>query len=268
MWRHGQRRYHILSPTFFLSIKYIVLEVVIFVQVALIKHCICRKLLEIHYAILLEQNKVLSICGSPGSRAAEEKQFFDSHLAPFYRIEQVSILLFIKSYFFMASMFIIATIPAPHLGKQPSTITEDNIQILFEIQKLDRLVVGTANMAAAAAAFKRTWFNFLIRRSLLKAQSHFPVLRLTVNFKALLEISIAGQQNPVSVIIQVLDINHSNVIKTKSPHNLELQLFAAEAKFDAKSDSRFGWRQSQLQSLKAFKIPLFSSKNDIFNHFN
>lgn len=25
----------------------------------------------------------------PGSRAAEEKQFFDSHLAPFYRIEQV-----------------------------------------------------------------------------------------------------------------------------------------------------------------------------------
>lgn len=25
----------------------------------------------------------------PGSRAAEEKLFFDSHLAPFYRIEQV-----------------------------------------------------------------------------------------------------------------------------------------------------------------------------------
>lgn len=25
----------------------------------------------------------------PGSKAAEEKQFFDSHLAPFYRIEQV-----------------------------------------------------------------------------------------------------------------------------------------------------------------------------------
>lgn len=25
----------------------------------------------------------------PGSKAAEEKSFFDSHLAPFYRIEQV-----------------------------------------------------------------------------------------------------------------------------------------------------------------------------------
>ncbi|KAF4382786.1 hypothetical protein G4B88_021569 [Cannabis sativa] len=55
----------------------------------------------------------------PGSRAAEEKQFFDSHLAPFYRIEQL----------------IIATIPDPNLGKQPSIITEDNIQLLFEIQK-------------------------------------------------------------------------------------------------------------------------------------
>ncbi|XP_062086533.1 uncharacterized protein LOC133792637 isoform X2 [Humulus lupulus] len=54
----------------------------------------------------------------PGSRAAEEKQFFDSHLAPFYRIEQL----------------IIATIPDPHLGKQPSIVTEDNIQLLFEIQ--------------------------------------------------------------------------------------------------------------------------------------
>lgn len=29
-----------------------------------------------------------------GSRAAEEKHFFDSHLAPFYRIEQVSVMLF------------------------------------------------------------------------------------------------------------------------------------------------------------------------------
>jgi Niemann-Pick C1 protein len=35
----------------------------------------------------------------PGSKAAEEKRFFDTHLAPFYRIEQVllnsSFLLFI-----------------------------------------------------------------------------------------------------------------------------------------------------------------------------
>ncbi|PON66253.1 Niemann-Pick C type protein [Parasponia andersonii] len=55
----------------------------------------------------------------PGSRAAEEKQFFDSHLAPFYRIEQL----------------IIATIPDQRLGKRPSIVTEDNIQLLFEIQK-------------------------------------------------------------------------------------------------------------------------------------
>ncbi|KAI5432551.1 hypothetical protein KIW84_020023 [Lathyrus oleraceus] len=55
----------------------------------------------------------------PGSKAAEEKDFFDSHLAPFYRIEQL----------------IIATIPESENGKPPSIITEDNIQLLFEIQE-------------------------------------------------------------------------------------------------------------------------------------
>ncbi|KAJ4715850.1 Niemann-Pick C1 protein-like [Melia azedarach] len=55
----------------------------------------------------------------PGSRAAAEKQFFDSHLAPFYRIEQL----------------ILATLPDPKHGKRPSIVTEDNIQLLFEIQK-------------------------------------------------------------------------------------------------------------------------------------
>ncbi|KAH9694350.1 SSD domain-containing protein [Citrus sinensis] len=55
----------------------------------------------------------------PGSRAAGEKQFFDSHLAPFYRIEQL----------------ILATLPDPKNGKQPSIITEDNFQLLFEMQK-------------------------------------------------------------------------------------------------------------------------------------
>lgn len=29
----------------------------------------------------------------PGSRAAKEKQYFDTHLAPFYRIEQVVFLI-------------------------------------------------------------------------------------------------------------------------------------------------------------------------------
>ncbi|KAL3830515.1 hypothetical protein ACJIZ3_019317 [Penstemon smallii] len=60
----------------------------------------------------------------PGSRAAEEKQFFDSHLAPFYRIEQL----------------IIATIPDSAHGKAPSIVTESNINLLFDIQKkVDRI---------------------------------------------------------------------------------------------------------------------------------
>ncbi|XP_019435795.1 PREDICTED: Niemann-Pick C1 protein-like [Lupinus angustifolius] len=55
----------------------------------------------------------------PGSKAAEEKDFFDSHLAPFYRIEQL----------------IIATIPESEHGKPPSIITDENIELLFEIQE-------------------------------------------------------------------------------------------------------------------------------------
>ncbi|KAG9151287.1 hypothetical protein Leryth_002836 [Lithospermum erythrorhizon] len=55
----------------------------------------------------------------PGSRAAKEKEFFDHHLAPFYRIEQL----------------IIATLPDTVQGKPPSIITEDNIKLLFDIQK-------------------------------------------------------------------------------------------------------------------------------------
>ncbi|EYU30271.1 hypothetical protein MIMGU_mgv1a000352mg [Erythranthe guttata] len=54
----------------------------------------------------------------PGSRAAKEKQFFDTHLSPFYRIEQL----------------IIATIPDTH-GKAPSIVTDSSISLLFDIQK-------------------------------------------------------------------------------------------------------------------------------------
>ncbi|KAK9164931.1 hypothetical protein Scep_000122 [Stephania cephalantha] len=54
-----------------------------------------------------------------GSKAGAEKRFFDSHLAPFYRIEQL----------------ILATIPDTKNGKVPSIVTEENIQLLFEIQK-------------------------------------------------------------------------------------------------------------------------------------
>ncbi|KAL2499279.1 Patched family protein [Abeliophyllum distichum] len=55
----------------------------------------------------------------PGSRAAEEKQFFDNHLAPFYRIEQL----------------IIATTPDTVNGKAPTIVTENNIKLLFDVQK-------------------------------------------------------------------------------------------------------------------------------------
>ncbi|KAJ4829723.1 hypothetical protein Tsubulata_020732 [Turnera subulata] len=60
----------------------------------------------------------------PGSKAAEEKEFFDRHLAPFYRIEQL----------------ILATLPDREHGKMTSIVTDDNIQLLFDIQdKVDAL---------------------------------------------------------------------------------------------------------------------------------
>ncbi|KAJ8762193.1 hypothetical protein K2173_007348 [Erythroxylum novogranatense] len=55
---------------------------------------------------------------APGSKAAAEKQFFDSHLAPFYRIEQL----------------ILATLPDIH-GKSPTIITDENIKLLFDLQR-------------------------------------------------------------------------------------------------------------------------------------
>ncbi|EFH67498.1 predicted protein [Arabidopsis lyrata subsp. lyrata] len=54
-----------------------------------------------------------------GSRAAQEKQFFDTHLAPFYRIEQL----------------IIATVQKSSHEKAPEILTDDNIKLLFDIQK-------------------------------------------------------------------------------------------------------------------------------------
>ncbi|KAJ4891157.1 Patched family protein [Raphanus sativus] len=54
-----------------------------------------------------------------GSRAAEEKRFFDTHLAPFYRIEQL----------------IIATVPTSSHENAPEILTDDNIKLLFDIQK-------------------------------------------------------------------------------------------------------------------------------------
>lgn len=53
-----------------------------------------------------------------GSRAAEEKLYFDTHLAPFYRIEQL----------------LLATKPVAAHEKAPTIVTEENIKLLFEIQ--------------------------------------------------------------------------------------------------------------------------------------
>ncbi|CAN6688278.1 unnamed protein product [Malus baccata var. baccata] len=70
----------------------------------------------------------------PGSKAAEEKQYFDSHLAPFYRIEQL----------------IIATVPDPKDGKSPSIVTDDNIQLLFDIQnKVDGIRANYSDSVVA-----------------------------------------------------------------------------------------------------------------------
>ncbi|CAM6128550.1 unnamed protein product [Calypogeia fissa] len=56
---------------------------------------------------------------APGSEAAEEKSFFDSHLAPFYRIEQL----------------ILATIPEDGESSAPYIVTNRNLLLLFQIQK-------------------------------------------------------------------------------------------------------------------------------------
>ncbi|KQJ84058.1 hypothetical protein BRADI_5g18407v3 [Brachypodium distachyon] len=60
---------------------------------------------------------------SPGSRAADEKQYFDSHLAPFYRIEQL----------------VLAT-SASDQSEAPTIVNENNMKLLFQIQnKVDDL---------------------------------------------------------------------------------------------------------------------------------
>ncbi|KAM7258591.1 hypothetical protein ACFE04_014332 [Oxalis oulophora] len=70
----------------------------------------------------------------PGSKAAEEKQFFDSHLAPFYRIEQL----------------ILGTLPNQEQGKAPSIVTDDNIQLLFEIQnKVDSIIINYSGLSVS-----------------------------------------------------------------------------------------------------------------------
>uniref|UniRef100_A0A0E0PCP4 SSD domain-containing protein n=1 Tax=Oryza rufipogon TaxID=4529 RepID=A0A0E0PCP4_ORYRU len=55
---------------------------------------------------------------SSGSRAADEKQYFDSHLAPFYRIEQL----------------VLAT-SAFGGSEAPTIVNDNNMKLLFQIQK-------------------------------------------------------------------------------------------------------------------------------------
>ncbi|KAF0891217.1 hypothetical protein E2562_009398 [Oryza meyeriana var. granulata] len=55
---------------------------------------------------------------SSGSRAADEKQYFDSHLAPFYRIEQL-----------------VLSTSAFGGPEAPTIVNDNNIKLLFQIQK-------------------------------------------------------------------------------------------------------------------------------------
>ncbi|PKU82679.1 hypothetical protein MA16_Dca021955 [Dendrobium catenatum] len=61
----------------------------------------------------------ISLWVGHGSKAAEEKRFFDYHLAPFYRIEQL----------------VLATVPVSKNAMAPSIVTDQNMKLLFEIQK-------------------------------------------------------------------------------------------------------------------------------------
>ncbi|KAJ1427399.1 Sterol-sensing domain [Sesbania bispinosa] len=56
----------------------------------------------------------------PGSKAAQEKQFFDSHLAPFYRIEQL----------------ILATVPDHMNSTSPRIVSEDNIRCCCQVDAI------------------------------------------------------------------------------------------------------------------------------------
>lgn len=71
---------------------------------------------------------------SHGSQAAAEKEFFDSHLSPFYRIEQL----------------ILATVPQPGETSAPSIVTDKNILLLFEMQKKIDSIRGNNSGASIA----------------------------------------------------------------------------------------------------------------------
>ncbi|KAM0866686.1 hypothetical protein ACQ4PT_042470 [Festuca glaucescens] len=62
--------------------------------------------------------KAVKLWVSPGSQTADEKQYFDSHLAPFYRIEQL----------------VLAT-SASDQSEAPTIVNDNNLKLLFQIQK-------------------------------------------------------------------------------------------------------------------------------------
>lgn len=77
-------------------------------------------------------------------------------------------------------------------------------------------------LAWAIAAAKRTFF--IQQRSLLDAESHCVVLRLPVYLQTLLQVSVACQENPLSVVIHILDVDCTDVIEVEPPRNLYLQI--------------------------------------------
>ncbi|AQK45688.1 Patched family protein [Zea mays] len=77
-----------------------------------------EKVLNLLQPLIFNNCCLLILWVSPGSEAANEKNYFDSHLAPFYRIEQL----------------VLAT-SASGGSEAPSIVNDNNMKLLFEIQK-------------------------------------------------------------------------------------------------------------------------------------
>eukprot|EP00850_Spirogloea_muscicola_P012084 SM000077S21558 [mRNA] locus=s77:255081:266054:+ [translate_table: standard] len=71
---------------------------------------------------------------SRGSQAAEDKAFFDQHLGPFYRIEQL----------------IFSTIRDNGEEQGPSIVTERNLKFMFDVQsKIDKLIANCSEQTVS-----------------------------------------------------------------------------------------------------------------------
>lgn len=70
----------------------------------------------------------------------------------------------------------------------------------------------------------------------MNTESHCAVLRLFAYLQTLLQVSIACQENPLSVIIQILDVDHTYIVEVETPHDLYLQISERTVGLQAESD--------------------------------